>query len=78
MKCDSRASLLACTFQAFALVTSPKLGLRQCLLLNGDILFVQGYSCKKENMHFNPKDSTMEPRLFQNMQIAATSTPISY
>ncbi len=45
-----------------------------CLLLNGDILFVQGYSCRKENLHFNPKDSTMEPRLFQNMQIVATST----
>jgi hypothetical protein len=37
------------------------------LLLNGDILFVQGYSCRKENLHFNPEDSTMEPRLFQNM-----------
>jgi hypothetical protein len=45
--------------------------------LNGDILFVQGYSCRKENLHFNPKDSTMEPRLFQNMQIVATSTPTS-
>jgi hypothetical protein len=31
-----------------------------CLLLNGDVLFVQGYSCRKENLHFNPKDSTME------------------
>jgi hypothetical protein len=49
-----------------------------CVLLNGDILFVQGYSCQKENLHFNPKDSTMEPRLFQNMQIVATSTPTSY
>ncbi len=48
-----------------------------CLLLNGDSLFVQGYSCKKENLHFNPKDSTMELRLSQNMQIAATSTPTS-
>jgi hypothetical protein len=42
-----------------------------CLSLNGDILFVQGYSCRKENFHFNPKDSTMEPRLSQNMQIVA-------
>jgi len=48
-----------------------------CLLLNGDSLFVQGYSCRKENLHFNLKDSTMEPRLFQNMQIATTSTPTS-
>ncbi len=48
-----------------------------CLLLSGDILFVQGYSCRKENLHFNFKDSTMEPRLFQNMQIVATSTPTS-
>jgi len=48
-----------------------------CLFLNGDILFVQGYSCRKENLHFNPKDSTMEPRLSQNMQIAATSIPTS-
>ncbi len=45
-----------------------------CLLLNGDILFVQGYSCRKENLHFNLKDSTMEPKVSQNMQIAATST----
>jgi hypothetical protein len=49
-----------------------------CLFLNGDILFVQGYSCRKENLHFNPKDSTMEPKVSQNMQIAATSTPTSY
>ncbi len=48
-----------------------------CLLLNGDILFVQGYSCRKKNLHFNLKDSTMEPRLSQNMQIATTSTPTS-
>jgi hypothetical protein len=40
-----------------------------CLLLNGDILFVQAYSCMMENLHFNPKDSKMEPRLSQNMQI---------
>jgi hypothetical protein len=48
-----------------------------CLLLNGDILFMQGYSCRKENLHFNLKDLTMEPRLSQNMQIVATSTPTS-
>ncbi len=40
-----------------------------CLLLNGDILFVQGYSCRKENLHFNPKDSTMEPRLSQTCKL---------
>jgi hypothetical protein len=48
-----------------------------CLLLNGDILFVQGYSCRKKNLHFNPKDSTMEPKVSQNMQIVATSNPTS-
>ncbi len=40
-----------------------------CLLLNGDILFMQGYSCMKENLHFNPKDSTMEPRLSQTCKL---------
>jgi hypothetical protein len=38
-----------------------------CLFLNGDILFLQGYSCRKENLHFNSKDSTMEFRLSENM-----------
>jgi hypothetical protein len=48
-----------------------------CLLLNGNILFVQGYSCRKENLHFNLKDSTMEFKVSQNMQIVATSIPTS-
>jgi hypothetical protein len=40
-----------------------------CLLLNGNILFVQGYSCRKENLHFNPKDSTMEPKCFKTCKL---------
>ncbi len=37
--------------------------------LNGYIMFVQGYSCRKENVNFNLEDSTMESKLSQTCKL---------
>jgi hypothetical protein len=41
-------------------------------------LFMQEGEHNFKNVHFNPKDLTKEPKLSQNMQIVATSTPTSW